>query len=77
MYELIKSVDLPGFRVGVIRSRQLAPGLGGYSAGDMKKLVERVGSGGDLKWLVGTACKCHGVISALEVKKKPGSRRKD
>ena len=70
MYKLLGDLALPGFRVHVIRSRQLAPGLGGYSFGELKRLLERVESGVDSKWLVGTACKCHGVVSALEVKRK-------
>jgi hypothetical protein len=70
MYKLLGDMALPGFRVHVIRSRQLAPGLGGYSVGELKGLLGRVESGGDSKWLVGTACKCHGVVSALEVMKK-------
>lgn len=67
MYEVLGGVAAPGFRVHVLRSRQLAPGVGGYSIGDMKGLLERVESAGNSKWLVGTACKCHGVISGLEV----------
>jgi hypothetical protein len=70
MYELLGDTALPGFRAHIVRSRQLAAGVGGYSVGDLKRLIERVESGGDSKWLVGTACKCHGVISALEVKRK-------
>lgn len=67
MYEVLGGIAAPGFHVHVLRSRQLAPGLGGYSIGDMKGLLGRVESAGDSKWLVGTACKCHGVISGLEV----------
>jgi len=70
MYGLIEDVTLPGYRVHVIRSRQLAPGLGGYSVGELKGLLARVESGGGSKWLVGTACKCHGVVSALEIREK-------
>jgi len=70
MYELLENLTVPGFSVHVIRSRQLAPGVGGYGFGDLKRLLERVESEGDSKWLVGTACRCHGVISALEIKRK-------
>ena len=70
MYKLLEDMALPGFRVHVIRSRQLAPGVGGYSVGELKGLLRKVESAGDSNWLVGTACKCHGVVSALEVKKK-------
>ena len=70
MYKLLEDMALPGFRVHVIRSRQLAPGVGGYSVGELKGLLGKVKSEGDSNWLVGTACKCHGVVSALEGKKK-------
>jgi hypothetical protein len=70
MHELLESLSVEGFRVHVIKSRQLAPGVGGYSVGDLKTLQERIESGGEAKWLVGTACRCHGVISAMEVKAK-------
>ncbi len=70
MHELLKNLSIQGFQVHVIQSRQLAPGVGGYSAGDLKMLLDRVESGGEAKWLVGTACKCHGVLSAMEVKRK-------
>ena len=69
LYKLLGDIALPGFRVHVIRSRQLAPGIGGYSIGDLEGLRERVEGGGNSKWLVGTACKCHGIISAVEVAK--------
>lgn len=70
MHELLESLPVEGFRVHVIESRQLAPGVGGYCVGDLKTLLKRIESGGEAKWLVGTACRCHGVVSAMEVKRK-------
>lgn len=72
LHALLSRIDLPGYRVHVIRSRQLAPGVGGYRAGDLQELLGRIESGGEGKWLVATACKCHGVVSAMEVKIKEG-----
>jgi 6-phosphogluconate dehydrogenase (decarboxylating) len=34
---------------------------------DLKELLGKVSEGGEGKWLVGTACKCHGVITAMQV----------
>jgi len=68
LYALLRGMDLPGYRVHVIRSRQLAPGVGGYKVGDLQELLGRVDSAGEGKWVVATACKCHGVVSAMEVK---------
>jgi hypothetical protein len=67
LYDLFAGLDAPGFEVHVIRSRQLAPGLGGYSAADLRELRDRVLGGPGKKWLVGTACRCHGTLTGLEV----------
>jgi hypothetical protein len=75
LYAIMEDIALPGYGVLVVRSHQLAPGVGGYSFGDLKGLVEKVEAGGVSKWLVGTACKCHGTISALEVKTKAQTRQ--
>ncbi|MBL7177293.1 MAG: hypothetical protein ISS66_15835 [Desulfobacteraceae bacterium] len=71
LYELLGQLDLPGYRVYVIRSHQLMPGLGGYSVDDLMKLVDGVKQERKGRWLVGTACKCHGTLTALEI--QPGS----
>ena len=80
LYALLGRISLPGYRVHVLRSSQLGPGVGGYTVRDFQELVERVESGGEGKWLVATACKCHGMVSAVEVKRQgpapPGFGRK-
>jgi len=53
--------------VHVIRSRQLAPGLGGYRVRDLKELLGKVSEAGKGKWLVATACNCHGIVTAMQV----------
>jgi hypothetical protein len=67
LHALLSDIALPGYRIHVLRSRQLAPGVGGYTVGDLQELLRRVESGGKGKWLVATACKCHGVVSAMEI----------
>jgi len=67
LYRLLAETELRGFRVHVIRSRQLAPGLGGYRVRDLKELLGKVSEAGKGKWLVATACKCHGVVTALQI----------
>ena len=67
LYRLLAEVEIRGFSVQVIRSRQLAPGVGGYRVKDLKELLGKISEGGKRKWLVATACKCHGVITALQV----------
>ncbi len=70
LYELLRQLDLPNHRIHIIRSGQLAPGLGGYRADDLRKLFGRVRGEGMGKWLVGTACRCHGTVTAMEVCRK-------
>lgn len=67
LYDLLGQLKLPEFKVHIIRSRQLAPGLGGFRVDDLKKLVVRVRDEGIGRWLMGTACKCHGTVTALEI----------
>ncbi len=65
LYELLGAVDVPGFEVVVLRSVQLAPGVGGYPGRSLRELAARIGAkpGG---WLVATSCRCHAVMDALE-----------
>ena len=69
LHELLNRLSVPLHQIHVIRSRQLAPGLGGYKAEDLTNLYSKV-SQGEGKWLVGTACKCHGALTGVEVIRK-------
>lgn len=65
VFEKIGRMKIPGFKVLVLQSRQLAPGVGGYRAEGLfwlhRQLAEKPG-----RFLVATACRCHGVITPLE-----------
>ena len=74
LYELLGQLDLLHYRVHIMRSHQLAPGLGGYKADELKGLVSRVRKYGTGRWLVGTACSCHGMVSALEISQREPNR---
>ena len=65
LYERLSRMDLAGYRVHVIRSRQLAPGVGGYKVADLSDLGKKLRMHPDEKWIVGTACRCHGVVTAF------------
>jgi hypothetical protein len=67
LHDLLRRIDLVGFRNYVIQSRQLAPGLGGYAMADLLKTAEAIAGSKREKWLLSTACKCHGILTALEV----------
>ncbi len=67
MFELLQNIRFPGFSSFVIRSFQLAPGVGGFRPGQLFELLktsEKLQSG----FIVATACRCHGVISGMEFK---------
>lgn len=68
LYDLLEKTVPRHFTPHIIRSRQLAPGLGGYKVGDLRSLLDRIKKEGKVKWLVGTACKCHGTVTALEIR---------
>jgi hypothetical protein len=69
LYKLLEQLTLPDVRSVVVRSQQLAPGVGGYPA---KALFDARAEIGLTKGrvLVSTACRCHGVVHALQITKK-------
>jgi len=64
------------FESRVIRSRQLSPGVGGYSPetllGLLENIKKRMEPGRTI--LVSTSCRCHGVVSALSFAANKKSR---
>lgn len=70
LYQRLAGMSLTGRRVAVLRSRQLAPGVGGCLPGELLQIKEQIeAQGGD--WLVATSCRCHGVVSGLSLPEKP------
>ncbi|MGC8657713.1 MAG: hypothetical protein ACP5U1_01440 [Desulfomonilaceae bacterium] len=65
MYERIGRLNFPGYVVAILKSLQLAPGVGGYSLSDLRSLTHSVRARG--KYLIGTSCKCHAIISSIEI----------
>jgi hypothetical protein len=64
MYDLIRRIEVEGHVTRVVRSRQLAPGVGGYRLSVLWSLLEAARSTGKV-FLVATACRCHAVVHAL------------
>ena len=64
LHQELASLHLAGYEIRVIASRQLAPGVGGYSP---RRLLDLARDMGALKGnvLIATACRCHGVIHGL------------
>lgn len=67
MFRLIAELAIPNIVPFVIQSRQLGPGVGGYTPADLYGLADRI-SRHTGQCLVATACRCHGVISGGYVK---------
>jgi hypothetical protein len=64
LYEELAELALPGWRILIIPSRQLAPGVGGYSPRELLNLSKGL-SGYQGKVLIATACRCHGVAHTI------------
>ncbi len=66
LYVELASLKIPNYQVIVLPSRQLAPGVGGYPASWPLALAQDLTSLDKGKVLVATACRCHGVVNAIE-----------
>jgi hypothetical protein len=65
LYEVLEKVCVSEFNIAVLRSWQLAPGVGGYPVRRLNDLLEKIHARAG-KHLIATSCRCHGVIDALE-----------
>ena len=67
LHAFLAGLSIPGFAMVVVRSRELGPGVGGYRPRDLEEALDRVEAvPGPV--LLATACKCHGVIEALDAR---------
>ncbi len=66
VYRALQEIQTDGFESVAIRSRQLLPGVGGYSPDDLYQALNRV-STTTRPVLLSTACCCHGVIDAFRL----------
>jgi hypothetical protein len=65
LFEELGKIVIPGWEVIVIRSRQLAPGVGGYPKICLKGVCEKITHGPESYCLIATSCRCHGVLDGL------------
>jgi hypothetical protein len=64
MFALLETLHSQNYTPIVLRSRQIAPGIGGYSPGQLFSFLKKVKKHkGPL--LLCTACRCHGVITGV------------
>lgn len=67
LHEFLAKIQYAGFYSIVVQSRQILPGIGGYRPKDLFQALETITSKKGL-FLLSTACRCHGVMHAFEVK---------
>lgn len=64
LYKLLESLSDEDFTSVVVRSRQLAPGIGGYTPQALFNALEQVRRS-EKPIIFSTACRCHGVMHAF------------
>jgi hypothetical protein len=70
LYRRLEEIVYKDFRSVVIRSHQLAPGVGGYQPESLRTSLAEVVEG-ECPILYATACLCHGVMHAFRFFKTP------
>jgi hypothetical protein len=65
MYDLLSETGFPGFHTIVVRSRQLACGVGGYRPESLFHALKQVSESRN-NTLLCTACRCHGVMTGVK-----------
>ena len=69
MFDVIRNIEVEGYVTQVVRSHQLAPGVGGYRLSVLWRLLEEARAT-EKDILVATACRCHGVMNALRFNRR-------
>ena len=64
LHEFLKSIQHNDFKSIVIRSHQLAPGVGGYKPSELFEALKKVETA-RTPVLLSTACSCHGVMDVF------------
>ncbi len=65
LFQVLGAIKIPDYETLVLRSWQLAPGVGGYPGESLRDLSSRVMAERG-KYIICTSCRCHAVIDALE-----------
>ncbi|NIQ91463.1 MAG: potassium transporter [Deltaproteobacteria bacterium] len=69
LFDVVQTIEVEGYQTFVVRSHQLAPGVGGYRLSVLWRLHEEARSA-KKDILVATACRCHGVMNALRFNRR-------
>ncbi|PHR28463.1 MAG: hypothetical protein COA36_06190 [Desulfotalea sp.] len=65
IYRILRRLDCGRFTPLILRSRQFAPGIGGFIPEDLWGFQKNVRALEGAPLLIGTACKCHGIIDSF------------
>lgn len=65
LYNLLQKMDCGDLTPIIIRSRQFAPGVGGFFLRDLWDLLNQAKSLPGVPLIIGSACKCHGVLDSF------------
>ncbi|MFN2353299.1 MAG: hypothetical protein ABR512_02080 [Desulfopila sp.] len=65
LFQLIQDLEHAPFVPLVIRSRQFAPGVGGFFPEDLWDFFQKALFMRHTPLLIGTACKCHGIVDGM------------
>ncbi len=63
LFAVLEALKVPGFTTLVLPSRQILPGVGGYTMGELRDLKRKAKPG---RFLVATSCRCHGILTAIQ-----------
>jgi hypothetical protein len=66
MHAFIRHIHAPGVKIFVVRSYQLAPGVGGLRPRDLFETLRQIQTS-QPTFLLATACKCHAVLNSFIV----------
>lgn len=65
LYHILEIIQMGDFVPLIVQSRQFASGVGGYFAEDLWYLLTRAKQLPGTPLLIGTACKCHGIVDGF------------
>ncbi len=66
LFEVFGNLSIPEYKTAVLRSWQLAPGVGGYPVISLNEMLSVIGDEPG-RHLFATSCRCHGVLDAFEL----------
>ncbi len=70
MHAFIRHIHAPGVKIMVVRSYQLAPGVGGLRPRDLYEALHQIRMARP-SFILATACKCHAVLNSFNIKSNP------